>query len=269
MTLSKEEIKKRLRTELQSLRGNSDRKQRVNELRRKRIEEAIGWKGGPNPDNPETITVDTVNGYEAHFLKPGKEVENTEPNPHDMAPRVGELYTDFTFEDTWAVISKAGLTDFESFRFLLVLLYRNTYFLDHQEVDGSIRYRPDDEIRECIDAVDEALGGVIPGGVHELLYFLDLLGWNEDVKYQSGNKEYTLEDNFYTGRMNNMLTSINIPYKFSRFVSGVLEHSDKPQEIDTASGLETMQSLSQTRGTATPTQDDLVDWFSPMIYESE
>lgn len=273
MPLTDEEISDILRTEILNFRITRirEKRERINELRRKRINEAVDWEGGESVADPRKIVIDETDEAEVFFLKPGKEVNNEKnPNPHDMTPKVGELYTGFTFQDTWAILLEAGVRDFERFKFLLVLVYRSAYLLDHEEVDkGKVRYKPNEDIMEVIEELDTTFNGIIPGGVHELLHFLDILAWNEDVKYQSGVRGFELEGNFYVGRINNMLSTIGVPYKFMRFINDILEHAQEPEKINFGKGLETSQSLSQRRGTAKPTQAELEEWFSPTLYNPQ
>lgn len=263
MTLTDDEISSRLETRILNFRRDS--KAEINRVRRARIDEAISWPGGPSTDDPEKHVVETLpGGIEAYFLKPGKEADRSDPNPHDMAPRVGSLYDDYRFDETWAEIASIALADFRMFEHFLVLVYRNAYLLDHEDVgNGQIRYRPDTEV---VDTIDDAVGDTINGDVRTLLHFLDLLGWNEDVKYHGGSRDYDLGADFYTGRINTVLTCLDVPYRLAGFIDEVVENADDPQNIDVLKGLETMQDLSTTRGVSTPTQGELEEWFSPVLY---
>jgi len=259
-------MEKILRTEIINFRNRE--KEPFVKKRRKRIEEAVSWEGGPSTENPEEIVVDKLpSGQEAYFLKPGKETERKEPNPNDMAPRIEGVYKNYTFQDTWEIISRTSVKNFEYFKALLVLIYRNTYLLDHREKKGGIRYDPSEEIKDVIKTLDKEFKDILPeGNTLGLLYFLDLLGWNEDVKYQAPRTDYDLFSDFNVGRVNNLLTSIKIPYKLSVFVRDVLDYSGDPKEIPFGEGLETVQDLTVSRGTCKPTQGELREWFSPMLY---
>jgi len=258
------DVEEQLRTRI--LNFHKHDKEPIIERREKRIDEALSWEKGPSTDDPLPHVVDTLpDGIEVHFLKPGKEVDDTDPNPNDMAPRVGDLYDSYRFDEIWAMISRIGIADMEAFRYFLVLVYRSAYLLDHEKIEkGMIRYRPDIEV---LESLDEMIGDSIEGCSLTLLHFLDVLGWNEDMKYHGGEKDYDIRGkHFGVGRVNTLLTCINIPYKFVSFINEVRENTESPEEIDLMSGLDSMQDLSTTGGTSTPTQGELENWFSPLLH---
>lgn len=238
------------------------------ERRQSRINEALSWEKGPSVENPERHVVDELpDGREVYFLKPGKEVEDSNPNLNDMTPRVEGLYQDYRFDEIWSEIAGIGILDTEVLRHFLALVYRNAYLLDHEEVDGQgLRYRPN---REIIESLNERVEDSIEGDILSLLHFLDVLGWNEDVKYHGGEKDYDLTSDFGVGRINTLLTCINIPYKFVQFINEVRENAETPEEIDLLSGLSSMQDLSTTGGTSKPTLIELEEWFSPILHNGE
>lgn len=266
-----------LRTRIINFQRERDFKKELIRKREERIREAQSWEPGPSVDEQKKYVVaELPGGTEVYFLKPGKESQRKErPNIHDMAPQVGDYYTDYTFRDTWSEIAKLSVHDLELFKLVMVLIYRNTYLLDHRFVDDEqtrLRYVPNGGVLDTIEAINGEVGGLLPGpGLLGLLHFLDLLGWNEDVKYHSEDHgyDYWLSKSFYTGRMNTMLSCINIPYRYALFIHEVLEHADDPTQLDFKSGLDTMQDLAQTRGISKPSQGDLAEWFSPILYRPE
>ncbi|UOY10012.1 hypothetical protein [Methanonatronarchaeum sp. AMET6-2] len=244
-------------------------KSKLKDIREERIDEAISWEKGPNTSEPKAHVVQELpDGTTAYFLKPGKESDRKEGNPHDMTPMVGEDYKGSRFQDQWSKIARLSVIDWEGFKEFLVLLYRNIYFVDHEYIDGGLRYSPDNQIIECIDSLEKRFDdNLFPeSGLFGFLVFLDMLAWNEDVKYHRDGSDYNLNDNFDTGRINNMKSAIKLSYELSSFVHSITKCDDL-KEVDFDRGFSMMQQLSRTRGTATPNLDELKEWFPEMISE--
>jgi len=243
----------------------------LNEKRIKRIEEALNWKTGPSLEKPEKhFIAELPNKMAVYFLKPGKEVfRDKKPNPNDMKPCVGYGEKSYGFNDMWKQLSKISVHDFEMFRAVLTLIYRNAFMLDHVENEGIIRYRPSKEISECIKRMGQSIDDLLDYGLLGLLHFMDNLAWNEDVKYHVEDGKATLKGKYKwsTGRINTLLTCITIPYKTCLFVKDILGRSSKPKNIDWALVYDTMQMLLWARGVCPPRPDDLIKWLSPYIIE--
>ena len=234
-----------------------------------RIQEAINWEGGSR-DNPLKHVVTSLNdGIEVYFLKPGKEVFNEKrPNPYDMTPFVGDSDARFRFDEIWTYLTKISVISFDIFKAVLTLIYRNAYLIDHrEEYEEKLRYSPDDEVKTSIDDMDVKVGQVLPTGLWGLLHFLDILGWNEDIKYHTENDVPTFSGhyNFNVGRINTLLTCIRVPYQASSFIKQVIDNHDDLDRVDFLSLYTIMQQFAKSRGTCTPTQRNLTDWLSPHI----
>lgn len=240
--------------------------------RAQRIREAIGWEGG-TLDKPRKHTITTLtSGIEVYFLKPGKEVANSKrPNPHDMTPIVGDADKRLRFDEIWSYLSKISMIDREMFKAVLTLIYRNAYLLDHVEIAGKLRYQPSGDISGCIADMEDRIGDVLPFGLMGLLHFLDILGWNEDVKYHTEKNRPTFTGNyqFAVGRINTLLSCIRVPYQTTSFVWHVLDNQDNRSNIDFLMDYETMQQFAKSRGTCTPTKKDLLEWLAPYIVSPE
>lgn len=248
-------------------------KGRLEAVRSKRqllIKEALSWEG--TKDEPKTHVVDVLpNGLRACFVKPGKEVDRpSRPNPHDMTPYVGDSEARLTFDDIWLLLSKVGLeSGFDDLKAVLVLIYRNAYLLDHGEVDGGLRYRPGREVENCMESLEDRVGPAMkPLGLRGMLHFLNLLGWNEDVKYHTadGKAVFDVTHKFKTGRVNTLLTCVRVPYQVSSLVKHILEKNDRPKEIDLSKVYGAMQSFSNMRGVCVPTNQQLLEWFPEFIF---
>lgn len=239
--------------------------------RAKRIREALSWEGGTQENPKRHLVAILPNGVEVYFLKPGKEAKRTIPNPNDMLPVVGNFNMKLKFEDVWQYLSRISVVDFEEFRIVLTLIYRNAYFLDHvAKQDDKVRYEPSREIAICIDDIDKRVGGVSPIGLMGLFNFLDILGWNEDMKYHVENNEPTFSGkyNLKVGRINTLLTCIRVPYQASLFVSHCIKKANDVKTVDFSLLYTMMQQFAKSRGTCTPTNRQLVEWLSPYIEEA-
>ena len=242
------------------------------ELTRKRsmmIDEALGWPAGTR-DKPRRCDVGPSGSGQvlAYFLKPGKEVfRERNPNPNDMTPMVGSIGQRYSFQDMWVPLGASSLRGRETFRKMLVLVYRNAFLLDHVVEDGKVRYRPSGEVMGCIDELDREVRDVLPCSLLEFLFMFDILGWNEDVKYHSEDGRVTFEGRrkVEVGRLNNMLTGIHATHRVAEFVDHVIEKSGDKEAIDLGLIFSAMQAFVRGRGVAPPSDKDLVDWLAPYL----
>jgi hypothetical protein len=165
-------------------------------------------------------------------------------------------------------LSKISIVDFDRFKAVLTLVYRIAYFMDHVEaVDGIIRYKPNREVMRLIDTIDSEARASFPLRLIGLLHFLDLLGWNEDMKYHVEQGAPTFSGNYAinVGRINTLLTCIRVPYQASLFVAHCISKANDRNNIDFSSLFTIMQQFAKSRGTCTPTQQQLKEWLSPYI----
>jgi hypothetical protein len=238
--------------------------------RTKRIQEALSWERGTEERPKKYLVAVLSNDLEVFFLKPGKEVKRVRPNPHDMLPVVGTPDLRLKFDDVWSYLSMISVADFESFKIVLTLIYRNAYFVDHVEKqDGKIRYEPREEITNCIEQIDKEIGIVSPVGLIGLLNFLDILGWNEDMKYHVENNRPTFSGKYdlKVGRINTLLTCIRVPYQAALFVAHCIDRANDKKSIDFSLLYTIMQQFAKSRGTCTPTKRQLAEWLSPYVDE--
>jgi hypothetical protein len=191
------------------------------------INEALGWGGSSS--HPQQHQVGrSANGGVLIFEKPGKEAaEGT--NMNDMKPIIiinGTPLNPPSFSFIWSDLTNIATTDFEAFRAVLVLIYRSAFLLDHKtNSEGKLRYEPEPEIKACVAELDKQVGSLTEfGSVDGLLRFIDLLGWNEDVKYHSFEGRASFTEGKYggkdkrIGRVRTFLTCIRVPYDISQFM---------------------------------------------------
>lgn len=241
--------------------------------RAQRIAEAIAFEGG-NITNPKKQLISTLpNGKESYFFKPGKETQRAVPNIHDMFPNVGsnnKSETDgYTFEVTWEYLIKISIINQLTFKKVLVLLYRLCFLLDHQEIkNGKLRYLPSQEILDYIAKIDFALKEGFKDkfkkdeiGLLEFLHFIDLLGWNEDVKYHIKNsRPYFETGKNKIGRVNTILSVISAPIMISKFILKLHIHTMNVKLI-----LSTYLKSNRPKNTWKITDKELIKDLSPHL----
>lgn len=246
--------------------------------RSKRIEEAIAFEGG-TIENPIKHLISALpNGKEAYFFKPGKETLRKKPNVYDMSPNVGangiSETESWAFEKIWEYLIKISIINQITFKKVLVILYRNCFLLDHQEIEeGKLRYLPSIALLEYIDKIEFGLkDGFMDKfktkeiGLLEYLHFIDLLGWNEDVKYhivkgKPDFKKYTPK----VGRVNTILSIISAPLMISNFILDIIHKTEKKGIIDVKLITSTIQMFAKSRGICVLTNKELLKQLTPYL----
>ncbi len=247
--------------------------------RAKRIAEAIAFKSG-TIEKPKKHIISTLpNGKESYFLKPGKETQRAVPNIYDMFPNVGsksKSETDgFSFEVIWEYLIKISIINQLTFKKVLVLLYRLCFLLDHQEIKkGKIRYFPSQEILDYISKIDFSLKEGFKDkfkkdeiGLLEYLHFVDLLGWNEDVKYHITNSQpdFEVKSKKNVGRTNTIKSVISVPLMINDFLSNIIENVNYIEKINVRLILNVMQKLSKSRGICVLSHKELQRYLNPYL----
>jgi len=253
------------------------------EKRTKRIEEAIAFEGG-TIENPKKHLISSLpNGKEAYFFKPGKETLRKVPNVHDMSPNVGvngiSETESWAFENIWEYLIKISIISQSTFKKVLVLLYRNCFLLDHQEIEeGKLRYLPSKEISDYINNIEAFVlkDGFMDKfrtkeiGLLEYLYFIDLIGWNEDVKYHTveGKPDFVKYDK-KVGRANTILSVISAPLLISNFIFDIIKKTETNGIIDVKLITSTMQMFTKSRGLCVLSNKELLKQLTPYLESSD
>ena len=251
--------------------------------RKKRITEAIRFEGG-TIEKPKKYLISILpNGKEVYFLKPGKETQRkiANINIHDMFPNIGindKSETEgFSFEVIWEYLIKISIINQITFKKVLVLLYRLCFFIDHREIKEVIRYSPSKELLDYILKIDFSLKEGFRDkfkkdeiGLLEYLNFVDLLGWNEDVKYHVKNSKPDFQDKTKknTGRVNTILSIISVPLMINDFLSNIIENVNYIEKINVRLILSTMQKLSKSRGICVLSHTALQSYLSPYLEQN-
>jgi hypothetical protein len=252
------------------------------EKRTKLITEAIEFSSGESFSNQHKHIVSILsNNKEAYFLKPGKETLRTIPNIHDMNPNVGSNGVSETeswaFEKIWEYLIKISIIHQTIFKKVLVLLYRLCYLIDHQEnSDGKLRYSPSPEMLEYITNIESFV--LKDGfkdkfksqeiGLIEFLHFVDLLGWNEDVKYHIvDNMPDFSKYKPKVGRVNTIISIISAPILISNFILDIINNTEKKGIINVKLITQIIQKFSKSRGICVLSNKELLNHLEPYLYE--
>src|SRR3989338_2040271 len=247
--------------------------------RSKRIKEAIAFKGC-TIENPKKHLISSLpNGKEAYFFKHGKETLRKVPNVYDMSPNVGangiSETESWAFEKIWEYLIKISIICQSTFKKVLVLLYRDCFLLDHQEIGtGKFRYLPSQEILDYINNIENFVleDGFMDKfktkeiGLLEYLHFIDLLGWNEDVKYHIVNKKPDFKKyQPKVGRVNTILSVISAPLLISNFILDIIHKTENKGIIDVKLITQTIQMFSNSRGICVLTNKELLKQLTPYL----
>lgn len=249
------------------------------EKRTQLIKEAIAFKSGTIKHPKKHLIYSLPNGKEAYFYKPGKETLRKNPNIHDMFPNIGiNGITDtegWTFEKIWEYLIKISIIQQAAFKKVLVLLYRLCFFMDHKKKGkGKLRYEPSAEILDYINNIENF---VLKDGFYEkfktkeirlleFLYFVDLLGWNEDVKYHITNNKPDFKTRANkVGRVNTILSIISAPLLISNFIIDIVDKTKSEGVIDVKLITQTIQKFSKSRGICVLSNKELVNFLKPYL----
>jgi len=186
------------------------------EKREKYVKEAISWKCGKDQQNRITTIVYDFGDWNVAVGKPGKEADKNYKgfrnyktglkgnNPNDMNPHIlhnGErIEKDLTFPEIFEEIEKMKRADLFGLEIFGMLIFRMAFMLDHKEdSNGNMRYSPN---KNLLEILEERIPEISEKKIKPFLFFLDILGLNEDIKVNEGG--YELSKDY--GRINTLLT---------------------------------------------------------------
>ena len=177
------------------------------------INEAIGWEGCTTKGEyiEHLIWESEDKAYRVSFRKYGKEYyENVkwadghqEHNPNDMKPSLfhngEEVNTLASFDDIFRFLQEIYAINPDAAQIMGCIIYRDAFLLDYEKVGESYRFNPP---QEALDYLCERVPEWEGISIEAYLRYLDIIAWNEDVKYYSIG--YDVHNG--TGRKNNLLT---------------------------------------------------------------
>ena len=248
-------------------------------IKRELIEEAIDFPIGTKEKQNKTA-ISRFGNIEAAFLKPGKEASRAKPNKHDMYPLVTaggiEATERFSFQDMWEFLLQVFLIHKGTFVKVLVLLYRLCFFRDHACLDGKWRYLPSPEILKLVHDLDSLVlkdGFADKFGNHshlpllQFIVFVDMLAWNEDVKYHApkGTPFIRNMTESKTGRTNTILSLISAPVLISRFIEDIVSKTQSGGVINVKLITSVIQKFTLSRGLCVLSTKELQSSLSPYL----
>ena len=180
-------------------------------LRQKSLDDAIVLEKGPSRNDMLYYSLWTGEGYEVGVGKPGKETVRKIPNVNDMWPyiRKGEVFEEksATFDHIFRELEHLSTYSPYALELLGCLLARSAYMLDHDVVDGKVRYVPPAEV---VKEIAKHIPKMFNVPLNVFLQYLEAIALNEDVKYQ---RRLNTEGKPYgknAGRPNNLLTCAHL-----------------------------------------------------------
>jgi hypothetical protein len=251
------------------------------EIKRSLISEALGFPSGTNAQREKT-TIYAADGLETAFLKPGKEAARKKPNIYDMYPLVTqerkEVTEKFSFEALWEYLLKIFLIHKGTFTKTMTLLYRLCFYCDHKMADGKWRYSPSEKIRKLINDLDtlvlregfaDKFNEAAPLTLLQLLFFADLLAWNEDVKYHApkGEPYFKNYSESKTGRTNTLLSLVSAPILISKFIEDIVAKTQSGGVINVRLITGVIQKFAKTRGLCVLSDRELLNALAPYLQE--
>ena len=177
--------------------------------------------------------------------------------------------------------------------------------MDHTVENGKCRYSPTDEINTILSEIGEHIDAYLsPLNSRTFLLYLDLIGWNEDVKYHTMRTLHdkkaifaTDKDTFYnchidaeqnlimdsmnnpkqnshnkadvsfyfmTGCINTIISAIVVSYNFYDMFHKIRERNDFPENV-IIGFLKDSQNLSRS-GTSSLSRENAIEWMRPYTY---
>lgn len=261
--------------------GTKESRERFLDIKRSLIAEAVGFPKGDGVRREKTV-INRIDGNESAFLKPGKEADRKTPNIYDMYPMVTRHERDvtkkFSFNDIWEYLLKIFLIHKGTFVKTLVLLYRLCFFYEHTLESGKWRYSPSVQICGLIHNLDEL---VLRDGfadkfketeqvtLFQFLLFVDLLSWNEDVKYHApkGEPYFKNFSESKAGRTNTVLSVISAPLLISEFIEDIVFKTRNGGVIDVRLITTVIQKFTRSRGLCVLSAKELKKALEPYLEE--
>jgi hypothetical protein len=174
------------------------------------IDEAVLWPRGPAfGDRVFTRVYEFPSlGFEVGVEKPGKEVFENPPNVNDMLPSIyqhGRRWdlapSFFDLYQEFQLISREARG--QPLELMGCLLYRASYMLDHEFVDGGWRWKPPEDVMQTITESIPHMAGL---PVEVFLTMVEVVALQEDVKYQTLGYDVSKG----AGRTNNLQTCAHL-----------------------------------------------------------
>jgi len=179
--------------------------------RKESITEAISFKKGSDKDNQEIHCLYSCGNYKIVVGKPGKEAAEDYKgklgdNYNDMTPMLlvdgKKHHNGFGFDDIFELLFQISKENELALELIGCILLRAAYMMDHEkDGSGGLRLKLPEKIMSIICHDIKEIDGI---SIEALLYILDAIALNEDVKYYTLGRNDEFKDG--VGRRNNLLT---------------------------------------------------------------
>ncbi len=232
------------------------------EKRNFRIEQAKKFKRGKDVKHQAITNLSRERDIKYGFGKPGKDdgksIKNSNKKRRDMMPfveyknkKIKKDEDDKTFKYIWRVFLELHIILNKKMMLKLNrLIYRLAFMIDFELDEKGENYVPNNEFIADINIIQQEInkaGSDI--NLKAFIIFLDLLGWNEDYKYQLSDNGV---DNSWTGRFNCLVCMISVPIELSKI------NIKKGKKINFDSLLEMCYSFCMSRGIFVLSKCDLI-----------
>ncbi len=226
------------------------------ELRKKKILRIKEAKKFDRRHGLKINHIDTVNGLDAFFITPGSDKKRFY---YDMAPGIGNKFDEYQFKDIWNdMFNICILLDDDLYKKLMVILYRMAYLVDFNIVDKKVRFSPPEEILCEIECIQKEIDRNKKNyNIIELLYFIDLLSWNEDMRY------YKYESK-RPGRINCIYGIIAVTAIYRDFYLSIINEDNK--QINITDLFDLTQQFIHGRGMITCSDKFLLKLLEDELY---
>ncbi len=216
------------------------------EKRNYRIKQAKQFDKGI--DKPVTINLSFENNIKYGFRNPGKDdgkpIKNSKNKRRDMTPFVEAENNPIStgeFKNIWGVLlTLQQILDKSILLKLYRLIYKLAFMVDFDFNEENKCYMPNSTFINDIQYIQEEInkaGSDI--NIKSFIILLDLLGWNEDYKYQLTDD---VADSPWTGRLNCLICMISVPIELNKL------NIKKGEKINFDSLLEMCYAFCMSRG---------------------
>ena len=223
-----------------------------------RIKQAKKFDKGTDVNNQVIINLSFEKNIKYGFGNPGKDdgnpIKNSKKKRRDMTPFVEAKNNPITtgeFKNIWGVL--LTLQQFLDKMILLKLyrlIYRLAFMVDFEFDENNKTYVPNNTFINDIQIIQEEInkaGSDI--NIKSFIMFLDLLGWNEDYKYQLTDD---VADSPWKGRLNCLICMISVPIELNKL------NIKKGEKINFDSLLEMCYAFCMSRGIFVLSKSELI-----------
>ncbi len=236
------------------------------EKRKERVKYAINdlKLKGKSFENQEENLIYKDNDMALFMGNPGKDngKKRGQNIIHDLTPivkvnnKMELVYNEGdTFKEIWSKIYELDIElsekgEAKTMKKLYLLIYRLAYMVDFEYDDANKFFLPNEEYKKEVKSIQKIIdNNKIHFNVKQYLAFLDLLGWNEDYKYQ-----YELEfTNRYKGRLNCILCMISVPLKLKSL------KIKKSEILNLSSIIDMCYTFSMSRGIYVLNKEEMIE----------